>query len=209
VHLAISSHRSIAPRSSGVSSGRVLNAIAALGAPWRMAFTMLSKEHRLLEGWRRSPPITTQSQAALPNCAAGIVMPPSLGRSCRGRRPSRVRPRRDACASARRSGSRTSRWRGLAHVSPWHIPKPNSRSSPRTASVEDGYDLVIRINPAPDERLAGRRFLADERLIVAAPNLLRPAVEGAERGGFLSGLLFWPACCQTAFGACGPPMVGR
>jgi DNA-binding transcriptional LysR family regulator len=41
--------------------------------------------------------------------------------------------------------------------------------------VEDGYDLVIRIDPAPDERLVGRVFLADERLIVAAPGLLRPA----------------------------------
>ena len=35
--------------------------------------------------------------------------------------------------------------------------------------VEDGYDLVIRIDPDPDERLVGRRFLSDERLIVAAP----------------------------------------
>ena len=43
--------------------------------------------------------------------------------------------------------------------------------------VEDGYDLVIRIDPAPDERLVGRRFLTDERLIVAAPGLSRPAVE--------------------------------
>jgi DNA-binding transcriptional LysR family regulator len=48
--------------------------------------------------------------------------------------------------------------------------------------VEDGYDLVIRIDPAPDERLVGRRFLADERLIVAAPGLPRPAVEGPEPG---------------------------
>jgi DNA-binding transcriptional LysR family regulator len=40
--------------------------------------------------------------------------------------------------------------------------------------VEDGYDLVIRIDPAPDERLVGRRFLTDERLVVAAPGLPRP-----------------------------------
>jgi DNA-binding transcriptional LysR family regulator len=40
--------------------------------------------------------------------------------------------------------------------------------------VEDGYDLVIRINPSPDERLVGRRFLNDERLIVAPPDMLRP-----------------------------------
>lgn len=44
--------------------------------------------------------------------------------------------------------------------------------------VEDGYDLVIRIDPAPDERLVGRQFLADARLIVAAPPLPRPAVPG-------------------------------
>lgn len=46
--------------------------------------------------------------------------------------------------------------------------------------VEDGYDLIIRIDPAPDERLVGRRFLNDERLIVAPPGMLRPipAAEG-------------------------------
>ncbi|MDR3496636.1 MAG: LysR family transcriptional regulator [Ancalomicrobiaceae bacterium] len=40
--------------------------------------------------------------------------------------------------------------------------------------VEDGYDLVIRIDPSPDERLVGRRFLNDERLIVAPPGVSRP-----------------------------------
>ncbi len=49
--------------------------------------------------------------------------------------------------------------------------------------VEDSYDLVIRIDPAPDERLVGRRFLTDERLIVAAPGLPWPAVESPESGG--------------------------
>src|SRR4029077_19643321 len=42
--------------------------------------------------------------------------------------------------------------------------------------VEDGYDLVIRINPSPDDRLVGRRFLNDERLVVAPPDLARPAI---------------------------------
>jgi DNA-binding transcriptional LysR family regulator len=37
--------------------------------------------------------------------------------------------------------------------------------------VEDGYDLVIRIDPSPDERLVGRRFLNDERFLVAHPHL--------------------------------------
>src|SRR5579863_4309385 len=44
--------------------------------------------------------------------------------------------------------------------------------------VEDGYDLIIRIDPAPDERLVGRRFLDDERLLVAAPNHPPPTVAG-------------------------------
>ena len=40
--------------------------------------------------------------------------------------------------------------------------------------VEVGYDLIIRIDPAPDEQLVGRHFLNDERLIVAPPHLPRP-----------------------------------
>jgi DNA-binding transcriptional LysR family regulator len=42
--------------------------------------------------------------------------------------------------------------------------------------VEDGYDLLIRIDPAPTERLVGRRILNDERLLVAPPKMPRPAV---------------------------------
>ncbi len=40
--------------------------------------------------------------------------------------------------------------------------------------VEDGYDLVIRIDPSPGDRLVGRRFLNDERLIVAPIGWPRP-----------------------------------
>ncbi len=34
--------------------------------------------------------------------------------------------------------------------------------------IEDGYDLVVRVNPTPDERLIGRRFYRD-KLVVVAP----------------------------------------
>jgi DNA-binding transcriptional LysR family regulator len=40
--------------------------------------------------------------------------------------------------------------------------------------IEEGYDVVIRVNPRPDEVLVGRRFLRDELLMVAAPTLVRP-----------------------------------
>jgi len=33
--------------------------------------------------------------------------------------------------------------------------------------VEDGYDLVIRINPSADEQLIGRRILTDQRILVS------------------------------------------
>jgi len=40
--------------------------------------------------------------------------------------------------------------------------------------VEEGYDLVIRVNPDPDERLVGRIFLRDRTVVVASPQLSRP-----------------------------------
>jgi DNA-binding transcriptional LysR family regulator len=40
--------------------------------------------------------------------------------------------------------------------------------------VEEGYDLVIRVNPDPDENLVGRIFLRDRLVVVAAPGLQRP-----------------------------------
>lgn len=40
--------------------------------------------------------------------------------------------------------------------------------------VEEGYDLVIRANPDPDESLVGRAFLHDRLVVVASPSVPRP-----------------------------------
>ena len=40
--------------------------------------------------------------------------------------------------------------------------------------IEEGFDLVIRVNPDPDERLVGRVFLRDRLVVVASPGLARP-----------------------------------
>jgi DNA-binding transcriptional LysR family regulator len=40
--------------------------------------------------------------------------------------------------------------------------------------VEEGYDLVIRVNPDPDESLVGRVLLRDRLVVVASPSLTRP-----------------------------------
>ncbi|MFY1824489.1 LysR substrate-binding domain-containing protein [Myxococcus fulvus] len=41
--------------------------------------------------------------------------------------------------------------------------------------IEEGHDLVIRVNPAPDERLVGRSFLRDRLVVAASPKPIRPA----------------------------------
>lgn len=47
--------------------------------------------------------------------------------------------------------------------------------------VEEGYELVIRVNPDPDERLVGRVLLRDRLVAVASPALQRPMPEVAAR----------------------------
>lgn len=41
--------------------------------------------------------------------------------------------------------------------------------------IEEGFDLVIRVNPDPDETLVGRPFLRDRLVVVARPDVEQPA----------------------------------
>lgn len=41
--------------------------------------------------------------------------------------------------------------------------------------VADGYDLVVRVNPAPDSELVGKCFLQSDMVIAAPPTLQPPA----------------------------------
>ncbi len=41
--------------------------------------------------------------------------------------------------------------------------------------IEEAYDLVIRVNPEPDESLVGRAFLHDRLVVVASPDLVWPS----------------------------------
>lgn len=45
--------------------------------------------------------------------------------------------------------------------------------------VEEGYDLVIRVNPDPNEHLIGRILLRDRLVAVASPELQRPAADAS------------------------------
>lgn len=44
--------------------------------------------------------------------------------------------------------------------------------------IEEGYDLAVRVNPAPDDALVGRAFLSDRLVTVASPALARPLHNG-------------------------------
>lgn len=45
--------------------------------------------------------------------------------------------------------------------------------------VEEGYDLVIRTNPKPNESMVGRRLFTDELALVAAPTVAKPPGGGS------------------------------
>jgi DNA-binding transcriptional LysR family regulator len=73
----------------------------------------------------------------------------------------------------------------LAHVALARVAARFARSFPevqleivaedrKADPVEDGFDLVIRVNPSPDERLVGRRILDDQRVVVAHPEFALP-----------------------------------
>ena len=47
-------------------------------------------------------------------------------------------------------------------------------------AVAEGFDVVIRVNPAPDERLVGRQLVEDELLVVAAPSVAVPGSRDAK-----------------------------
>ena len=47
--------------------------------------------------------------------------------------------------------------------------------------VEEGYDLVIRVNPEPDANLVGRIFLRDRLVVVASPAVTRPRGKAVSR----------------------------
>jgi len=52
--------------------------------------------------------------------------------------------------------------------------------------IEEAYDLVIRVNPEPDESLVGRVFLHDRLMVLASPAMMPPpsglAVPAVARG---------------------------
>jgi DNA-binding transcriptional LysR family regulator len=66
--------------------------------------------------------------------------------------------------------------------------------------VEEGYDLVIRVNPDSDENLIGRVFLKDRLVVVGSP-ALPPFQEGSPAPAVVRGTDNKPATWQVATSA--------
>lgn len=66
--------------------------------------------------------------------------------------------------------------------------------------IEEGYDLVIRVNPSPDETLVGRAFLRDRLVVVASPALALPA-DGSVAPAVVSGAATRPGVWKMAAAA--------
>jgi DNA-binding transcriptional LysR family regulator len=60
--------------------------------------------------------------------------------------------------------------------------------------VEEGYDVVIRVNPRAEQDLIGRCFLRDRLVVVAAPALPQP-----EAGGKTPAILFTSSAADAAW----------
>ena len=63
--------------------------------------------------------------------------------------------------------------------------------------VEEGFDLVIRVNPATDDSLFGRVILRDRLVVVAAPGLARPG-DGSSVPAIVRGAVGQPAMWEIA-----------
>lgn len=70
--------------------------------------------------------------------------------------------------------------------------------------IEEGYDLVIRVNPDRDESLIGRVFMRDRLAVVAAPGLPRPT-----EGAFAPAVLRGPEDRSTHWDVAGPTGKSR
>jgi DNA-binding transcriptional LysR family regulator len=78
--------------------------------------------------------------------------------------------------------------------------------------IEEGYDLVIRVNPMPDANLVGRLFLHDRLVVVASPGFTRPT-DGAPVPAVVHGSIRQPETWEvlTPFGRSGlavAPVLG-
>ncbi len=113
---------------------------------------------------------TARSTSARARCSPSSTKP-------RRRSPRAETGREADCGSAHRCCSRRSRWASSPPSSPCKYPQVRLEVTTEDRAVdmvEEGYDLVIRVNPEPDERLVGRVFLRDRLVVVASPTVTRP-----------------------------------